>query len=115
MQHFWLFLFFFLAPVPLTYVAMPVAPWDDMKIMHTWNAIPVNWETLGHPSAGSPIDLHIVLDPDLDAALTDALSEISNPNHPRHVLLITNPPPVHLFICAAAPFQIPGIPFQGTG
>ena len=114
MQHFWFFVLFFLGAVPLTDVATPVVPWDDMKTKHTWNAIPDNWETLGHPPAGSNMDLHIVLEPDRKSALTDALSEISNPQHPRQVLL-TIPPPVPLFTYAAAPFQISGIPFEGTG
>ena len=98
MQHFWFFVLFILAAVPLTYVATPVVPWGDMKVVHAWNAIPINWETLGHPSAGSTVDLYVVLEPDLDAALTDALSEISNPNHPRYIFL-SNHLPMHLLMC----------------
>ena len=114
MPRLWLFTLFFLAAAPLTGVATPAVPWDDMKIKHTWNAIPVNWETLGYPSAGSTIDLHIVLEPHRENALSDAASEISNPKHSRHVLLII-PRPAPILTCAAAPFQISGIPFQGTG
>ena len=114
MPHFWLFALLFLTAVPLTDSATPVAPWDDMKIKHTWHDIPVNWETLGHPPAGSTIDLNIVLQSDQETALINAVSEISNPNHSRHVLL-TIPPPEPLFTCTTAPFQISGIPFEGTG
>ena len=113
MPHLWLFVLFFLAAVSLTDVATLVIPWDDMKIKHTWNAIPINWETLGHPLAGSTIHLHIVLEPHRENALNDAVSEISDPNHSRH-LLLTIPPPAPLLTCAAAPFQISGIPFKGT-
>ena len=81
MPYFWFFVFFILSAVPLADVAAPVVPWGDMKIMHTWHDIPVNWETLGHPPAGSNMDLHIVLEPDRESALTDALSKISNPEH----------------------------------
>ena len=114
MQHLWFFVIFFLAVVPLTDFATSVAPWDDMKIMHTWHDIPLNWETLGHPYAGSTTDLHIVLQPDRESALLDAVSEISNPKHSRHALL-TIPPPAPSFTYAAAPFQISRVPFQGTG
>ena len=40
-----------------------------------------------------------------ETALIDTLSEVSNPEHLRHVLL-TNLPPVPSFVCATAPFQI---------
>ena len=113
MRHLWLFALFFLAVAPLTDVATPAVPWDDMTIKHTWNAIPVNWETLGHPSAGSTIHLHIVLEPYRENALSDAVSVISDHIHSRHVLLII-PRPAPLLTCAAAPFQISGIPFEGT-
>src|SRR6266702_475728 len=59
-------------------------PWDDMHIKHSWNAIPENWESLGHPS-GTTIDLYVALKPHRENALIDALSEVSSPNHPRHV------------------------------
>ena len=93
MQHFWIFVLFFLAAVTLTEVTTSVVPWNDMKIKHTWHDIPVHWETLGHPSAGSTIDLHIVLEPDRESALIEAVSEISDPKHSRHVLTIPPPAP----------------------
>ena len=112
MPHFWLFVLFFFAAVPLYDLATPVVPWDDMKIKHTWNFTPVNWETLGHPSAGSTIDINIVLKPDRESAPIDAVSEISDPKHSRH-------PPhhfsarafIHMCLCSV---QISRIPFQGT-
>ena len=114
MQRLWLFVLFFLAAVSLTTLATPVLPWGDMKTKHAWPVVPLNWETLGHPSAGSTIDLHIVLKPDLESALIDAVSEISNPKHSRHVLL-TIPTSAPSFTCVVAPFQISRIPFGGTG
>ena len=114
MPHLWLFVLFVLAAVPLTDVATPVIPWNDMKIKHTWNAIPVNWETLSHPSTGSTIHLHIVLETHRENAFSDTVPVISDLIHSRHVLL-TIPPPAPLLTCAAAPFQISGIPFKGTG
>ena len=114
MPRFWFFVLFFFATVPLTDFATVVVPWNDLKIKHTWHSVPVNWETLGHPSAGSTIDLHIVLEPERETALIDAVSEISNPKHSRRVIL-TIPPLAPLFTCAVAPFQISNIPFEGTG
>ena len=104
MPHFWLFVLIFFAAVPLYDLATPVVPWDDMKINHTWNVTPVNWETLGHPSAGSTIDINIVLKPYRESALIDAVSEISDPKHSRHGHL-TIPPLAPSFTCAFAPFR----------
>ena len=68
---------------------MLLEPWDDMQVKQTWNAIPVNWEGLGHPPAGTRITLHIALRPEWESALIDTVSEVSDPRHPRHVLLTT--------------------------
>ena len=57
--------------------------WDDMRVKHSWDAIPVNWESLGHPPAGSTTKLYIALKPKRESALVDALTEVSNPSHPR--------------------------------
>jgi hypothetical protein len=105
--------FFFLTIMFLADFVTPLEPWDDMKVKHTWHAIPVNWEILGHPLAGTRIKLHIALRPERESALIDAVSEISNPRHPRHVLL-TTPPLAPLFTCTASPFQIWRIPFRGA-
>ncbi|KAH8983893.1 subtilisin-like protein [Lactarius hatsudake] len=59
-------------------------PWDDMHIKHSWNAIPKNWEALGHPPSGSTIDLYIALRPQRENAVIDALYEVSEPGHPRY-------------------------------
>ncbi|KAH9168457.1 subtilisin-like protein [Lactarius sanguifluus] len=55
-----------------------------MRVKHTWSAVPVNWETLGCPSAGTTIDLYIALNPHQESALIDALYEVSDPKHPRY-------------------------------
>jgi tripeptidyl-peptidase-1 len=81
----------FLTAVLLADFVTSLEPWDDMQVMHTWHAVPVNWESLGHPLAGTRINLHISLRPERESALIDAVFEISNPSHPRHVLLTTPP------------------------
>ena len=86
MRHFWLSPLVFLAVLPLAGFTAPVEPWDDMRVMHTWHTVPVNWESLGHPSVGTTLNLYIALKPYRESALTDALDEISNPRHPRHAL-----------------------------
>ena len=111
MQQSWLYGLFFLAAVRLTELAIPFVPSDDVKIKHTWHAIPANWETLGHPYPGSAIDFNIVLQPDQESALIDAVSDISNQKHSRHVIL-TTPTSAPSFTCAVAPLQISHIPFE---
>ncbi|KAH8994289.1 Pro-kumamolisin, activation domain-containing protein, partial [Lactarius akahatsu] len=66
-------------------LAMPLAPrWNETKVKHAWHTIPDNWVGLGHPSAGTTIDLHLALKSHDENALIDALYEISDPNHPRY-------------------------------
>jgi tripeptidyl-peptidase-1 len=86
----------FLTAVLLPDLAMSLEPWDDMQVKHAWNAVPVDWESLGHPPAGTTITLYVALKPERESALIDALSEVSNPRHPRHILL-TTPPLAPLF------------------
>ncbi|KAH9011132.1 peptidase S8/S53 domain-containing protein [Lactarius hengduanensis] len=81
----------FLTAAPLADFATPLAPWGDMRVRHTWSAVPANWETLGCPSADTTIDLYIALNPHQENALIDALYEVSDPKHPRHVHLTTAP------------------------
>ncbi|KAH9054785.1 Pro-kumamolisin, activation domain-containing protein [Lactarius vividus] len=66
---------------------MPLAPWADVRVKHAWRSVPGNWETLGCPSAGTTIDLYIALNPHQEDALIDALYQVSDPKHPRHVHL----------------------------
>ena len=113
MRHFGLSSLFFLIAVPLAAFVTPIVHWDDMQVKHTWHTVPADWESLGDPSAGTTIDIDIALKPDRESAVIDALSEISNPQHSRHVLFATTPL-APLFTHAAALFQISRIPFQGT-
>ncbi|KAH9165902.1 subtilisin-like protein [Lactarius sanguifluus] len=54
--------------------ATPLEPcWDDVRTKHAWSAVPEHWETLGHPAAGTTIDLHIALEPQRKNAVLDAL------------------------------------------
>ncbi|KAF8262587.1 subtilisin-like protein [Lactarius quietus] len=55
-----------------------------MHTVHSWNKVPENWVNLGHPTAGTTIDLHIALRPHRESALIDALYEVSDPSHIRH-------------------------------
>ncbi|KAH9073449.1 subtilisin-like protein [Lactarius deliciosus] len=72
-----------LALVPFANNAKPLTPpWDDLRVKHTWGAVPPNWESLGHPSAGTTIDLHFALKPDHENAVIDALYEVSDPKIP---------------------------------
>ncbi len=72
-------------------------PWDDIRVKHIWDTVPHNWETLGHPPAGTTIDLHLALTPHHENALIDALYEVSDPRSPKHVL--SNSPPRHRAGC----------------
>ena len=114
MSYHWPFVLSFLIAVLLAEFVTATVHWDEMWVKHTWNAVPANWESLGDPPAGAIINLHMALKPDRERALIDALFEVSNPKHPRHVHL-TIPPPEPSFICAAAPFQISRIPLEGRG
>ncbi|KAH9025404.1 subtilisin-like protein, partial [Lactarius pseudohatsudake] len=91
MRYHWLYVLSFLTTTPIADFATPLAPWDNMRVKHTWSAVPANWETLGRPSAGTTIDLNIALNPHQESALIDALYEVSDPKHPRHVHLTPAP------------------------
>ncbi|KAH8979069.1 subtilisin-like protein [Lactarius akahatsu] len=66
-------------------VATPVEPrWDDVRTKHAWSAVPEHWETLGHPAAGTTIDLHIALEPQRKNAVVDALYDVSSPRSPKY-------------------------------
>ncbi|KAH8995547.1 subtilisin-like protein [Lactarius hatsudake] len=84
MRYHWLYALSFIIATPLADFATPLAPWDNMRVKHTWSAVPANWETLGCPSAGTTINLYIALNPHQESALIDALYEVSDPKHPRH-------------------------------
>ncbi|KAH8980540.1 subtilisin-like protein [Lactarius akahatsu] len=66
-------------------------PWHDIRVKHTWNAVPPNWEALGHPPNGTTIDLHVALKPHCENALVDALYNVSDPRSPKHVLSNISP------------------------
>ncbi|KAH9018727.1 subtilisin-like protein [Lactarius pseudohatsudake] len=81
---------------------MPFSPhWDDMRIKHSWNAVPENWESLGNPLDGITIDLYVALKAHNENALIDTLYEVSDPDHPRYgvylskeqVAKLVSPPP----------------------
>ena len=101
----WLTVLYILSAAPLAGLTTPPALiWSDVRVMHTWNTVPENWESLGPPPANTTIDLYIALKPDRENALTNALYEVSNPRHRKHVFLTTHPL-VFVLTCAAAPFR----------
>ncbi|KAH8994268.1 subtilisin-like protein [Lactarius akahatsu] len=80
-----LFVLSILAAALLGGLATPLAPrWNETKVKHAWHTIPENWVDLGHPSAGTTIDLHLALKSHDEDALIDALYEVSDPDHPRY-------------------------------
>ncbi|KAH9172353.1 subtilisin-like protein [Lactarius sanguifluus] len=91
MRYHWLYVLVFLMATPLANFATPLVPWGDMHVKHTWGAVPANWETLGCPSAGITINLYIALNPHQGNTLIDALYQVSDPKHPRHVHLTAAP------------------------
>ncbi|KAH8985683.1 subtilisin-like protein [Lactarius akahatsu] len=76
-----------LAVVPLGSLAKPLSPrWGPMYTKHSWNAVPENWQSQGHPPPGTTINLYIALKSHHEDALSDTLYEVSEPTHPRHHL-----------------------------
>ena len=74
-------------PAGLRAIATALPPrWGSMRMKHAWNSIPENWESLGHPPAGTTIDLHIALKPHREDALVETLFEVSDPAHPKYVV-----------------------------
>jgi hypothetical protein len=115
MRHRWLSLLTVLSAVSLTKLAAPPAPlWSDIRVKHTWNPIPTNWESLGLPPANTTINLYIALKPHRENTLIDALYEVSNPGHQKCVVLTTHPLMLVL-TCAATPLQIRRPFVQGGG
>ncbi|KAH9034096.1 subtilisin-like protein [Lactarius pseudohatsudake] len=77
--------FFAVAAVPLGCFATLFAPrWDNMRVKHAWEAVPENWESLGIPSTGTTINLHLALKPHREKALVTALYEVSSPGHSKY-------------------------------
>src|SRR6266702_5278720 len=67
-------------------LATPIAPhWDRMRVRHAWDAVPENWENLGHPPHATTIDLHLALKSHNENALIDALYEVSDPKSLKYV------------------------------
>ncbi|KAH9059300.1 hypothetical protein EDB87DRAFT_1684699 [Lactarius vividus] len=57
--------------------------WDNVRINHSWNAVPENWEGLGNPRSGTTIDLYVALKAHHEKALIDK----------RYTRLRSFPPP----------------------
>ncbi|KAH9164909.1 subtilisin-like protein [Lactarius sanguifluus] len=84
---------FVIALVLLGSLAKPLSPlWHDMHIKHSWNAVPRNWESLGHPPSGTTIDLYIALRPQRENAVVDALYEVADlvAPHPETLELVNS-------------------------
>jgi len=104
-----------LAVIPFASLAKTLSPrWDNMHVKHSWSAVPENWESTGRPLNGTTIDLYVALKAHRENALIDALSEVSDPNHPRHVSSIISSL-MHILTSVAALMQIRGTLVQGAG
>ncbi|KAH8979043.1 subtilisin-like protein [Lactarius akahatsu] len=65
--------------------ATPLAArWDGMKVKHAWDAVPNNWESLGHPSNQTTIDLYFALKSHHEDAMAEALYGVSDPERSRY-------------------------------
>jgi tripeptidyl-peptidase-1 len=74
-----------LTVLPLAGLATSLASsWDDVRVMHAWEAVPDNWESLGPPHSNTTIDLFVALKAHNENALIDALYEVSPPGHPKY-------------------------------
>ena len=71
-----------------------------MQVKHTWHIVPANRESLGHPPAGTTIDLYISVMPEWESALVDALSEVNN----LSIRGAFSSPPLHLRLHSRVPF-----------
>ncbi|KAH8994947.1 subtilisin-like protein [Lactarius akahatsu] len=77
MRYQLLSVFFAVAAVPLgCFATLPAPRWDNMRVKHAWEAVPENWESLGIPSVGTTINLHLALKPRRE--------EVSSPGHSKH-------------------------------
>ncbi|KAH9013551.1 subtilisin-like protein [Lactarius pseudohatsudake] len=66
-------------------LATPLASrWDGMKVKHAWDAVPKNWQSLGHPPNQTTINLHLALKSHREDAMVEALYEVSDPQHSRY-------------------------------
>src|SRR6266702_8220984 len=75
-----------LAATLLGGLATPLAPHGDrMRVKHAWDAVPENWENLGHPPHATTIALHLALKSHNENALIDALYEVSDPKSLKYV------------------------------
>ncbi|KAH9040828.1 subtilisin-like protein [Lactarius hengduanensis] len=96
MRHHLISVLSVIAAILLGSLAKPFSPrWDDMRIKHSWNAVPENWESLGNPLSGTTIDLYVALKAHRENALIDTLHQVSDPNHPRReqvAELVSSPP-----------------------
>ena len=95
LRQFSVFSILAIAP-PLANLVMPLTPrWDDMRVKHSWNTVPSNWESLGPPPFNTTIELHFALKPHNETALIDALYEVSTPGGPKCVSSIASPSTMH--------------------
>ncbi|KAH9031141.1 Pro-kumamolisin, activation domain-containing protein [Lactarius pseudohatsudake] len=73
------------APLLCGFATSVTSRWDGMKVKHAWGTVPKNWESLGHPSNETTIDLRLALKSHREDALVEALYEVSDPGHSRYV------------------------------
>ena len=49
----------FLIALLLADFATAAVRWDDMRVMHAWDDVPADWESLENATAGAMIKLHL--------------------------------------------------------
>ncbi|KAH9954014.1 hypothetical protein BGW80DRAFT_1259023 [Lactifluus volemus] len=76
---YWLSVLSILTAVSFGLAIPAVSLWEDIRVKHTWATTPEEWDCLGHPPAGTTIDLHIALKSHQEDALVNALYKVSNP------------------------------------
>ncbi|KAH9973541.1 peptidase S8/S53 domain-containing protein [Lactifluus volemus] len=81
---YWLSVLSILTVVSFGLAIPAVSLWDDMRVKHAWATAPEKWDCLGHPPAGTTIDLRIALKSHHENALVNALYEVSDPKHPNY-------------------------------
>ncbi|KAF8259313.1 subtilisin-like protein [Lactarius quietus] len=85
MRHHILFALSIVLTASLSVLETSFTPrWEDVQVKHSWSLVPDDWTNLGQPATDTTIDLHIALKAQNESALTDALYEVSSPDHSKY-------------------------------
>ena len=76
--------------VPIGNLATPLSlRWDNMRLKHSWDAVPENGMLLDYLPTSTTVNLNVALQPRQVSASIDTLDEVSDFRHPKHVLTTT--------------------------